>query len=50
MNLLDHQEGVLMTFKPSEKTQIEKCQNEMDDAMEALSVVDNAMQCGFMKD
>ena len=48
MNLLDHQEGVLMTFKPSVKTQIEKCQNEMDDAMEALSVVDNAIQCGFM--
>ena len=39
-----------MTFKPSLKTQIERCQNEMDDAMEALSVVDNAIQCGFMKD
>ena len=50
MNLLDHLEGVQMTFNPSVKTQIERCQNEMDDAMEALSVVDNAIQCGFMKD
>ena len=50
MNLLDHQEGVQMTVKPSVKTQIKRCQNEMDDAKEALSVVDNAIQCGFMKD
>ena len=50
MNLLDHQEGVQMTFKPSVKTQIERCQNEMDDAMEALSVLDSAIACGFLKD
>ena len=50
MNLLDHQEGVQMTFKPSVKTQIERCQNEIDDAMEAQSVVENAIQCGYMKD
>ena len=39
-----------MTFKPSIKTQREKAQEEMDDAIEAMSVLDNAIACGFLKD
>ena len=39
-----------MIFKPSIKTQREKAQEEMDDAIEAMSVLDNAITCGFLKD
>ena len=39
-----------MTFKPSVKTEREKAQNEIDDAIEAISVLDNAIACGFLKD
>ena len=39
-----------MIFKPSIKTQREKAQEEMDDAMEAVSVLDGAISCGFLKD
>ena len=39
-----------MIFKPSVKTQRERAQNEIDDAIEAISVLDNAIACGFLKD
>ena len=39
-----------MTFKPSVKTEREKAQNVIDDAIEAISVLDNAIACGFLKD
>ena len=39
-----------MTFKPSLKTERERVQNEIDDAIEAMSVLDNAIACGFLKD
>ena len=39
-----------MTFKPSLKTERERVQNEIDDAIEAVSVLDNAIACGFLKD
>tara|TARA_R100000808_G_scaffold3762_1_gene12900 strand:+ start:20 stop:232 length:213 start_codon:yes stop_codon:yes gene_type:complete len=39
-----------MTFKPSVKTQRERAQMELDDATEAVSVLDNAIACGFLKD
>ena len=39
-----------MTFKPSVKTERERVQNEIDDAIEAISVLDNAIACGFLKD
>ena len=39
-----------MTFKPSLKTERERVQNEIDDAIEAISVLDNAIACGFLKD
>ena len=39
-----------MTFKPSIKTEIERAQMEIDDAIEAISVLDNAIACGFLKD
>ena len=42
-----------MTFKGvkiSMKTEKEKAQNEIDDAIEAISVLDNAIACGFLKD
>ena len=39
-----------MTFKPSIKTERERAQNEIDDAIEAISVLDNAIACGFLKD
>ena len=39
-----------MIFNPSIKTQREKAQEEMDDAMEAVSVLDGAISCGFLKD
>ena len=39
-----------MTFKPSVKTQRERAQMELDDATEAVSVLDNTIACGFLKD
>ena len=39
-----------MTFKPSLKTEREKAQMVIDDAIEAISVLDNAITCGFLKD
>ena len=30
--------------------EIEKTQNDLDDCMEAISVLDNAIQCGFLDD
>ena len=39
-----------MTFKPSFKTERERAQNEIDDAIEDISVLDNAIACGFLKD
>ncbi len=39
-----------MTFKPSLKTEKERAQMEIDDAIEAISVLDNAIACGFLKD
>ena len=39
-----------MTFKPSLKTERERAQMEIDDAIEAVSVLDNAIACGFLKD
>ena len=39
-----------MIFKPSVKTQRERAQLELDDAIEATSVLDSANSCGFLKD
>ena len=39
-----------MTFKPSLKTERERVQNEIVDAIEAISVLDNAIACAFLKD
>ena len=42
-----------MTFKGvkiSMETEKEKAQNEIDDATEAVSVLDSAISCGFLKD
>ena len=39
-----------MIFKPSVKTQRERAQLELDDATEAISVLDSAIPCGFLKD
>ena len=38
-----------MIFKPSAKTQRERAQLELDDATEAMSVLDSAISCGFLK-
>ena len=39
-----------MTFKPSIKTERMKAQEVIDDSIEAMSVLDNAIACGFLKD
>ena len=39
-----------MTFKPSLKTEREKAQEVIDDSMEAISVLENSIACGFLKD
>ena len=39
-----------MIFKPNVKTQREKAQLELDDSIEAVSVLDGAISCGFLKD
>ena len=44
------QKGIKMIFKPSVKTQRERAQLELDDATEAISVLDNAISCTFLKD
>ena len=41
---------MLHTSNKSRKHERDKVQNEMDDAMEALSVLDSAIACGFLKD
>ena len=38
-----------MIFKPSIKTQRERAQLELDDATEAISVLDSAIKCDFLK-
>ena len=38
-----------MIFKPSVKTQRERAQLDLDDATEAISVLDSAIKCGFLK-
>ena len=50
MSLQDQPKGEWMTFKPSVKTEREKAQNVIDDSIEAISVLDNAIACGFLKD
>ena len=45
-----HDIGGLQTENKAKRHELEKLQNEMDDAMESLSIIDNAIQCGFMKD
>jgi hypothetical protein len=45
-----YQEDSQMIFKPSVKTQRERAQLELDDAIEAISVLDSAISCGFLKD
>ena len=39
-----------MTFKPSIKTERERAQMVIDDSIEAISVLDGAIKCGFLKD
>ena len=39
-----------MTFKPSIKTERERAQMVIDDSIEAISVLDSAIKCGFLKD
>jgi len=39
-----------MIFKPSIKTERERAQMVIDDSIEAISVLDNAIACGFLKD
>ena len=39
-----------MIFKPNVKTQRERAQMELDDATEAVSVLDSGISCGFLKD
>ena len=48
--MLDQPKGAQMTFKPSLKTEREKAQMVIDDSIEAMSVLDNAIACGFLKD
>ena len=48
--MLDQPKRGTMTFKPSIKTERERAQKEIDDAIEAISVLDNAIACGFLKD
>ena len=45
-----HNIEMLHTGNKSRKHERDKVQNEMDDAMEALSVLDSAIACGFLKD
>ena len=45
-----HDIGGLQTENKAKRHELEKLQNEMDDAMESLSVIDNAISCGFLFD
>ena len=38
-----------MIFKPSVKTQREKAQEVIDNSIEAISVLDGAIKCDFLK-
>ena len=37
-------------MKINKAQEIEKAQNELDDCIESLSVLDNAVACGFLFD
>ena len=50
LSLQDQQKRGTMTFKLSIKSQRERAQMELDDATEAVSVLDSAISCGFLKD
>ena len=39
-----------MKIKVNIAKEIEKAQNELDDCIESLSVLDNAVSCGFLFD
>ena len=39
-----------MKIKVNITKEIEKAQNELDDCIESLSVLDNAVECGFLFD
>ena len=39
-----------MKIKVNITKEIEKAQNELDDCIESLSVLDNAVSCGFLDD
>ena len=39
-----------MKIKVNKAKEIEKAQNELDDCIESLSVLDNAVSCGFLFD
>ena len=39
-----------MKIKVNVAKEIEKAQNELDDCIESLSVLDNAVSCGFLFD
>ncbi len=39
-----------MKIKVNVAKEIEKAQNELDDCIEAISVLDNAVGCGFLDD
>ena len=41
---------MLHTSNKAKQHERRKVQNELDDAMEALSVLDSAISCGFLKD
>ena len=50
MTVQDELVQEVISKNKAKKREKEKVQNEMDDAMESLSIIDNAIQCGFMKD
>jgi len=39
-----------MKIKVNKSKEIEQAQNELDDCIESLSVLDNAVSCGFLFD
>ena len=39
-----------MKIKINKAKEIEKAQSELDDCIESLSVLDNAVECGFLFD
>ena len=42
--------GMIHTSNKAKEHERRKVQDELDDAMEALSVLDGAISCGFLKD